>query len=1763
MKLRINTKLRAALIAAITAVGFTLPQTYGTVSWNGGVPSGDWFYTDNGKTGSTLLDDEHGQVNITAEGESPVTAGIAKVTVKDGATVHITGGNYWGQNRSFAALTIDDITAGDGTGSVLLSTQPYAAGKAPENTTATVKAVTGTLSGVQNYGVLTLGVDGSSSFALTGAIVNNAGTVTLNGTYSFDTSNANNYALRQEGSATWTDVTNKQGFKKTSGSSYYVIKGATAGTGFQATTTTGDIVTGEEGGNYYFTAGDVTDTTKFYVKAATATLEGVTGTGTFQVDHAGATVTVQDATYRVTSGNMNVNIVVNDGGVLETTHSGVSGFITGALTINAGGIMRIVGEHDAFGWGSKNQCVASLTMKGEKGKLATLELNQSTGNSATMVTDINMLGYSTITSTKQGGSAGFNTFGCNIAASGVQNNIDVLDVRRNGVTIDVANEGELTVKKLTINGSDHSASSVVVKQGEGTLHFTGETKAEGLNIQAGTVDISGTGELHALTIGTDGSLSITGGSTTVTGNGNVLSNTISVTAGTLTLSGKYEIGGNTGTMATTYEGGQSSADNGFAHTSGSATVYTKAGDATVNVDNATFTVGGTKVDVVNGVYTTEGSTNYGTFYVKSGTESLAHAIQYASEREHTVNTIAVTGTSTVSLDKEGASVALTLAGGAVGTLDTTATTTLTGVSGAGTLVKAGAETLTINGSNAAFTGDVTISAGTLKIGDQRALGEHNNGKSQTKTITIAEGGTLDLNGVTDANFKYTMAGGTLTNSGAALGAGSSQTTGLDLTADSTVHVDRGHDLRILARGFDPTALNLNSKTLTKTGDGLFALKNTTVSAGTIEVQGGEVNFEVDPDKGGSTAANITLKGGNLSGTMNVSANITIDAQETTSTGVGLNMNSHNLTLNVAEGKELTINGTISNGASYTKNGAGTLNLGSLDVTAGEFNAAAGTVNLDSLTKSGTGAYTLSGDGTVNLGYFAVDLQAGKLTMSGKYDISNMYVDGETTYIGGVNEENGFAQQNGTVKVVEITDGAELDAASGTFSWCDTQVALDATGAASVTGTNYGTFYINAKSETVTQAKGHEHGSLASIYVEEGATLEVDEDINGSLIDGWSTGTVNIQESMTVTGTMEGVTLSGAGTYDLGSGVSTLGEDTSLGEDWVGIVRISNVSKNNIDLAPFVNGTLSTVELKGFSGWTGNNLWKGLNPQNIKLTNTENGGVAWYSNAFSSGPADTAVYSGTWSGEGTYVTDVNADRYLNHTYSGDIADWKGVFEKRGAGTSILTFIDNAEEVNVEIKRTAGTLNLVVGNGKDPFDAVFHEEVSVTSVEVKANASATFLGQLTTTTVTNAGSVVFNTLGGLSQTITNSGDVTFNADFEVSGFQETAGENGFIDQGGNFSTDGNGYAAISDSYITIVSGGSVDGKVKVTQDGTDYTMSNDGRALKGDGHVTDTETFHVNTDTVSTSAIAAGSASRVEVAGGTLDVDQTTSLDITVTGEATVTGDALDVAEIGIEGGATAYFGDKLEMSDGGVEFQSAEGGSVGVYNNGDTNAYDLDNRDMEVSAHSIVKTTGEDATVSNWLYVDKIVNMQDAKLTLDGLGDAVSVKNITVGQEGIVEILDYESGQEATVTVTEELAAGTGTLLANLVFEDNSALLVDGAQKALHVGSTLTMGQNIALDGTTLQALDDLAVGDYFWLIDAADGRELSYTGPTGDDAWYDSVFSRTAADGGHNLEGDFNIVFNDELDAFGLKKFSNTPEPTTGTLSLLALMALAARRRRH
>ena len=295
--------------------------------------------------------------------------------------------------------------------------------------------------------------------------------------------------------------------------------------------------------------------------------------------------------------------------------------------------------------------------------------------------------------------------------------------------------------------------------------------------------------------------------------------------------------------------------------------------------------------------------------------------------------------------------------------------TTASLAGAGDLVYGSTGVMTLNGSNTGFTGDVTITNGTLKVGNEKALGEYS---SQSKTITVGDGGTLDLNGTRDSNFSYVLAGGTLTNTGGAMGTNLSQTVGLQLTKDSTVEALSGKQHWLRARGNNATTLALGGKTLIKTGDGTFGVFRCTVDTGTIEVRGGDFSFDTD----GSTAANITFNGGTVSGSMKLSDNITLKALQKASTSAAINANGHAITLDGTD--ELTLTGNITGATTITKTGSGTAVLSGTVGTSAEVGVIVneGTLKATKAGALGSGGITVATDGTL-------DLAAGDVLASGQ------------------------------------------------------------------------------------------------------------------------------------------------------------------------------------------------------------------------------------------------------------------------------------------------------------------------------------------------------------------------------------------------------------------------------------------------------------------------------------------------------------------------------------------------------------------------------------------------------------------------------------------------------------------------------------------------------------------------------------------------------------------------------------------------------------
>ena len=172
----------------------------------------------------------------------------------------------------------------------------------------------------------------------------------------------------------------------------------------------------------------------------------------------------------------------------------------------------------------------------------------------------------------------------------------------------------------------------------------------------------------------------------------------------------------------------------------------------------------------------------------------------------------------------------------------------------------------------------------LKLGAVGGFGSTGSGAyASGKTITAKAGGTIELNGIEGVN-EYTLAGGTLQNTGNAIGNSSRQTSKLTLSADSTVHA--GSNFGLLAHDYGSTVLTLAGNKLTKTGGNSFILCNVTSDAnGSIEVAAGNLWFtrtgstlNVPVTLGNGTTATIdiasTVKSFAGSGTVNGSAALT-------------------------------------------------------------------------------------------------------------------------------------------------------------------------------------------------------------------------------------------------------------------------------------------------------------------------------------------------------------------------------------------------------------------------------------------------------------------------------------------------------------------------------------------------------------------------------------------------------------------------------------------------------------------------------------------------------------------------------------------------------------------------------------------------------------------------------------------------------------------------------------------------------------------------
>ncbi|MBQ8444841.1 MAG: autotransporter-associated beta strand repeat-containing protein, partial [Opitutales bacterium] len=311
------------------------------------------------------------------------------------------------------------------------------------------------------------------------------------------------------------------------------------------------------------------------------------------------------------------------------------------------------------------------------------------------------------------------------------------------------------------------------------------------------------------------------------------------------------------------------------------------------------------------------------------------------------------------------------------------------ISGTGSLSVNTTGTVVLSGTNT-YTGNTTVAAGTLVMGNRNALG------ADGSSITIAQNATLKLKG--DSNqgvgqYTYTLQGGTLEYGSASdvgmqvnwaqfKGESNKVTDIVSLTADSTLEVSK--TFGFVSAGHNANNLALNGYTLTKTGSAELGLCNTTVSAGTLRIEEGLVNiWKSDAGKiSTAEAAVIEIVGG--SGTLSIAS---------ASFAVG------SLTLEVSDSYTGDANATLSGAGTLTIGGDGKITVKRSELAA--LSAVAETAYADQVSADGgsatqayyyqiasssatfddawgTSTFTLSGWDT---GYFVQSYENGLLTIA--------------------------------------------------------------------------------------------------------------------------------------------------------------------------------------------------------------------------------------------------------------------------------------------------------------------------------------------------------------------------------------------------------------------------------------------------------------------------------------------------------------------------------------------------------------------------------------------------------------------------------------------------------------------------------------------------------------------------------------------------------------------------------------------------------------
>lgn len=255
-----------------------------------------------------------------------------------------------------------------------------------------------------------------------------------------------------------------------------------------------------------------------------------------------------------------------------------------------------------------------------------------------------------------------------------------------------------------------------------------------------------------------------------------------------------------------------------------------------------------------------------------------------------------------------------------------------------------------------------------------------------------------------------------------------------------------------------------------------------------------------------------------------------------------------------------------------------------------------------------------------------------------------------------------------------------------------------------------------------------------------------------------------------------------------------------------------------------------------------------------------------------------------------------------------------------------------------------------------------------------------------------------------------------------------------------------------------------------------------------------------------------------------------------------------------------------------------GGNTKITANG-SSQFDYTLANQKISNAEVQLSSDNAVTLGSQLENSVVKNMGAGTLKLTNAANSLSgvvaaagdvnLQNLAV--EASLDVLDVAGGktvglytgadtasEKAAATVSGTAAFGAGAVLntACLTLADGATLEMRGLEAgAVTLSGALTFGSGLQMGESLLASVGALDYGETLNLFTGLSGVNLPVAVDTESSrVLASSVFSNVQSD---TLYVDYRVI-----DNVGTLLVANVPEPTTATLSLLALAALAARRRR-